>query len=199
MCFFFAWISLQDLRATFTGTLWTRLKTDAVRRISNHNGSTRAPIDGAPRPSAIVPTNRDFRVGLPNISCVPTPSSGIPSEGEKRDSKGDMLGYSFHTANQDEKSTQQRLLCSGASVSDSAEGDLLGPVSRESPAHWVLNALIVGMQRHPGLWAGRVSYGTVMLHVVLFSTPYAVDLSSVLFTKKRQGEPTEESLRQRWG
>jgi len=122
----------------------TRLKTDAVRRISNHNGGTRAPIDGAPRPSAIVPPNTDFRVGLLNISCAPTPSSGIPSEGEKRDSKGDMLGYSFRTAKQDEKSTQQRLLCSGASNSDSAEGDLLGPVSWESPAHWVLNAFDCG-------------------------------------------------------
>jgi len=46
----------------------------------------------------------------------------VPSEGEKRDSKGDMLGGPalFALDNYSKEGTQQKLLCSRASVSDSA-------------------------------------------------------------------------------
>jgi len=70
----------------------------------------------------------DHREGFPNISWRRSHQSGISSEGEKRDSKGDMPGHSSRVTPQTittGRSTQQRLLCSGASVSDSAEGDLL--------------------------------------------------------------------------
>jgi len=54
----------------------------------------------------------------------PVPSDGILSEGEKRDSEGICRSRSRHCQDCERTATAAEVLCSGASVSDSAEEDL---------------------------------------------------------------------------
>jgi len=77
--------------------------------------------------SALLGRPRPFGMFLDTFSRPPIPSSGVPSEGDKRDSKGGMLGIFPRRSHRQSKrrgSTQQKPLCSGASNSDSAERDL---------------------------------------------------------------------------
>lgn len=100
---------------------------------------------------------------------LPVPPGGDLSEGDKRDSKGDMPGEVGFRAGPmtTEAVARQRRLCSGASVGDSAPEVLarsLPPLSRvgESADSWAQrlvggrNSLWVGWSRLPGQFAQMV-------------------------------------------
>jgi len=71
----------------------------------------------------------------------PVPPGGVLSEGDKRDSKGDMPVVSQLVKFLRPTCSRQRLLCSGASISDSAEEDLVychsSPFLPREECRWV--------------------------------------------------------------
>jgi hypothetical protein len=109
----------------------------------------------------------------------------VPSEGEKRDSKGDMLGGSalFALDNHSKEDTQQKLLCSGASVSDSAGMKMRAPKFLISDAD---NCYRGGLNRVFGRSSDRTITHQLPLYIVqsragLVASPGGSTLRVMLF------------------
>jgi hypothetical protein len=131
--------------------------------------------------------------------------SGVLSEGDKRNSKGDMLGvFLLHTVKEEKEARSRGYFApEPASRTRPVRGwtdqkvvwELLTLSTEEDPGYnealgrsrFCFQRSISEGVNHLGLWAGCVSLGTVTLHVVLFPMPGAVGLCCSLSTYHAKG------------